>query len=203
MPTSITEPEARPRQRWGRPVDRQPHVTHRDADDAARDRIAAPALTGTADLAPLPLRLGLGAGMLYHGAPKVFSPEAHATFVTMLEGIGVPLAGVMAWVVALVETVGGISLLLGSLTRIFASLLVADMLVALFTVHWAHGFSFLNITGSTDAGPTFGMPGWEVNLIYIAGLVALILMGPGRYALDTARRRHQEAVVAMPGGRID
>ena len=36
----------------------------------------------------------------------------------------------------------------------------------------------MHITGMTDAGPVFGMPGYEVNLLYIAGLLALFLAAP-------------------------
>lgn len=56
-----------------------------------------------------------------------------------------------------------------------------NMEVALFKVHLAAGFSFMNITGMTDAGPQFGMPGDEVNVLYIDGIeFALVVYGMGR-----------------------
>ena len=35
-----------------------------------------------------------------------------------------------------------------------------------------------------EAGPQFGMPGYEVNLLYIAGLLALFLRGPTHLSVD-------------------
>ncbi len=48
----------------------------------------------------------------------------------------------------------------------------------------AVGLRDLNITGVTPQGPQFGMPGVEVNLLYIAGLLSLLLGGPGPLSVD-------------------
>lgn len=138
---------------------------------------------------PLALRLVIGIGFLYHGLPKLFTGQGHQMFQGMLEGIGIPAPGLMSWVVAIVEVGGGLALLAGAFTAIAGGLLIVHMLVAMFTVHWPNGFNFLNITGMTDAGPTFGMPGIEVNLLYIAGLLALVLGGPGPLSVDARRAR--------------
>jgi putative oxidoreductase len=61
------------------------------------------------------------------------------------------------------------------------------MAVAAVTVHLASGFNFINITGMGEQGPIFGMPGVEVNLLYVAALLTLLLSGPG--ALSVGRRR--------------
>src|SRR6516164_661069 len=58
------------------------------------------------------------------------------------------------------------------------------MLVAMFTVHLKYGFSSINTIGLTRDGPQFGPPGYEVNLLYIAGLLSLILGGAGALSLD-------------------
>ncbi|MEZ4421943.1 MAG: DoxX family protein [Gemmatimonadota bacterium] len=137
--------------------------------------------------APLPLRVMLGAGLLYHGVPKLFSAEGHVAFVGMLAGLGVPAPDLSAWVIGAVETFGGVSLLLGGLVGLFATLNILVQLAAMFLVHLPHGFNFLNITGMTEAGPQFGMPGYEVNLLYVAGLLTLVLGGPGALALDRTR----------------
>ena len=42
----------------------------------------------------------------------------------------------------------------------------------------------MNITGMTDAGPQFGMPGYEVPLLYLGGLLALLLRGPSHMSVD-------------------
>ncbi len=138
---------------------------------------------------PLPLRLVLGVAFLYHGSPKLFSFDAHTQLVGMLQGIGIPVPGLTAWAVGLVELLGGVSLLLGAFTTLFASLLTIEMFVALITVHLQYGFNFINVTGMTPQGPVFGMPGYEVNLLYLAGLAALLIGGPGAGAIDRLRQK--------------
>jgi len=58
------------------------------------------------------------------------------------------------------------------------------MLVAMFTIHINYGFSSVNTIGLTEMGPKFGPPGYEINILYIAGLVSLILTGGGQYSVD-------------------
>jgi len=139
--------------------------------------------------APLPLRLVLGIGFTVHGYPKLLTASGYESFVGMLDGIGVPLPGLMGWLVAALELVGGLALIAGALVTIVSVLGSVNMLVALLAVHLPHGFSFMNITGQTEQGPKFGMPGYEVNLLYIAGFLALAILGGGRYSIDGAVRR--------------
>ena len=134
--------------------------------------------------ASMPLRLALGFGFVYHGYPKLFSGDGHSMFVGMLEGLGVPAPALLAWVVATLEFFGGIALIVGAFVSIVSVLLIANMVVALFKVHLAAGFSFMNISGMTEAGPQFGMPGYEVNVLYIAGLAALVLLGRSQLSVD-------------------
>lgn len=141
--------------------------------------------------APLVLRLMMGVGFLYHGVPKLLSTGGHAGFVGMLGMIGIPAPGVMAWVVGLVEVLGALALLAGVATTVSGVLLIVNMLVAMFLVHAPSGFNFINVTGMTEAGPQFGLPGYEVNLLYIASLVALVLGGPGAYSVEGMRRASQ------------
>jgi len=138
-------------------------------------------------LAPLSLRLVLGFGFIYHGFPKVFSSEGHSQFQGMLEGIGVPVPGLAAWVIGGIESLGAIALVLGAFVTIASLLLGVSMVGSLLTVHLPQGFSFINITGMTEAGPTFGMPGYAVNLLYLAGLATLILGGAGAFSVDAKR----------------
>jgi len=134
--------------------------------------------------ASMPLRLAIGFGFVFHGYPKLFSGDGHSMFVGMLEGLSVPAPAILAWLVAALEFFGGIALIVGVFVTITSALLIANMLVALFKVHLAAGFSFMNITGMTDAGPQFGMPGYEVNVLYIAGLAALALLGRSPVSVD-------------------
>ena len=134
--------------------------------------------------APLPLRLMLGVGFLYHGWPKLFSAQGHQGFVGMLGGLGVPAPAITAWLVALAEVAGGLALIAGAFVAVASVILIVDMVVAMFTVHAPHGFNFVNITGMSKQGPVFGMPGAEVNLLYIAGLLALVIGGAGAWSVD-------------------
>lgn len=133
--------------------------------------------------AAMPLRLVLGFGFLYHGLPKL-TGAGHEMIAGMLQSIGIPAAGLMGWIVALVEVIGGAALISGAFTTIVSALLLVEMVVAMFTVHWSAGFNFINITGMTEQGPQFGLPGYEVNLLYIAGLAALMLLGATHLSVD-------------------
>lgn len=134
---------------------------------------------------PLPLRILLGISFMVHGAPKLLSAATHAGFAEGLHQIGIPLAGLMAWVVGFVELFGGIALLVGLFTAEAAALLVIEMLVAMFTVHLASGFSAINVTGTAPGGaPQYGLPGAELCLLYITGLLALFIGGPGPLSVE-------------------
>ncbi|MCH8016933.1 MAG: DoxX family protein [Acidobacteria bacterium] len=131
----------------------------------------------------------MGFGFVYHGFPKLFLPGEREAFVGMLRTIGVPQPGLMAWAVGALEFVGGLALIAGAFVVIFGSLLTINMLVALFTVHLPQGFNFMHMTGMTETGPTFGMPGYEVPLLYIAGLLVLVFGGAGALSVDRRRSR--------------
>src|SRR5215475_12108293 len=143
--------------------------------------------------APLPLRLIVGYGFLAHGWAKLSrGPEG---FARLLEQIGTPLPGVMAWVSTFIEILGGLAILAGAFVAAVSVPLIVMMLVAMFTVHLRYGFSAINTIGLTADGPQFGPPGIEVNLLYIACLVALILGGAGIFSTDRllAQRKHEKA----------
>lgn len=144
--------------------------------------------------APVPLRLILGIGFIYHGYPKVFSAEQREGFVQMLQGLNVPVPEAMAWVVGIAEFLGGIMLIIGLFTAFWSAILIINMLVAMFTVHLPNGFSFVN----RNAQGEFGMPGYEVNLLYIGGLLALLIGGAGAASADEARRNARETAIPPP-----
>lgn len=125
--------------------------------------------------AALPLRLILGGAFLAHGIQKLTGGVDG--FAGMLGGLGIPAPVLMAWLVTLLETIGGLMLIAGAFVGIVSVLLIINMLVAMITVHWANGFFFNNPGG----------PGVEVNLLYIAGLAALAMMGAGPLSVDEMR----------------
>ena len=58
------------------------------------------------------------------------------------------------------------------------------MLVAMFSVNIAQGFNVMNITIIVEAGTKYGMPGYELNLLYIAALITLLITGAGMLSID-------------------
>lgn len=139
------------------------------------------------DWALLPLRLVVGYGFLSHGMAKL--TRGPAGFAKLLAQIGVPFPALSAWMVTLIEIVGGMALIVGAFVAIASLPLIASMLVAMFTVQLRYGFSSVNTIGLTAEGPVFGPPGYEINLLYIGALVALALAGPGAWSVDRWRRR--------------
>jgi putative oxidoreductase len=137
--------------------------------------------------APLLLRLVTGTGFMVHGFAKL--SRGPAGFEKLLAQIGVPLPHFMAWATALLEFFGGLLLLLGAFVVIISIPLVVTMLVAMFTIHIRYGFSSIKTTGLTPDGPVFGPPGYEINLLYIACLVSLIIMGAGKLSIDNWRKQ--------------
>ncbi len=63
----------------------------------------------------------------------------------------------------------------------------------MFTVHLPYGFSSIKLMGMTENGPQFGTPGYEVNLLYIAGLLTLALGGTGPLSIDRMLERRKGA----------
>ena len=144
--------------------------------------------------APLPLRLMIGYGFLAHGWAKLSrGPEG---FAKLLEQIGAPLPEVTAWVSTLIEILGGLAILTGAFVAVVSVPLIVMMLVAMFTVHLRYGFSAINTIGLTADGPQFGPPGYEINLLYVAGLLALILGGAGPFSIDSLLSRRKRAPAA-------
>lgn len=132
--------------------------------------------------APIALRLIVGYGFMAHGFAKLSKgPDA---FAAILQGMGVPTPGVMAWLTVLTELVGGAAVMLGAFVWLVSIPMATVLIVAMLTVHLPYGFSSIKLIAVTAAGAQFGPPGYEVDLLYVACLVALILGGPGPFAVD-------------------
>lgn len=145
----------------------QPHPT------SPRSRRTLPAYP---DLALLVLRLALGIIVLAHGAQKVFQFGLAGTGQSFA-GMGVPLGEIAGPVVGIIELVGGIAIIVGVATRVFAVLVAITMAVATFLVHGGNGIF------AADGG-------FELTLILGAAALALALASAGRFSVDAliARR---------------
>ncbi len=142
--------------------------------------------------APIPLRLIVGFGFMQHGFAKLSKgPDALAA---ILHALAVPAPHFTAWVTILTELLGGLAILLGALVSIVSLPMAALLLVAIFTVHLPYGFSSIKLMAVTAAGAQFGPPGYECDLLYLACLAALVLGGPGPFAIDGFLRKNKRTL---------
>lgn len=137
--------------------------------------LSLPPLHRHADLAPLVLRLGIGLVFFLHGLQKF--TDGSVGFAGMLTGLGAPAPGPTAWLVTLAELVGGALILLGLLTRLSTIPLILTMIGAILMVK-----ADLGIIAPMGAP----MPGAELDIALLVGLVAILLLGPGRISVDHA-----------------
>ena len=107
------------------------------------------------------VRITLGSIFLIHGIQKLSNIEGTIAFFAM---IGFP--AFWAWVVALVETVGGALVILGIGTRIIASLFAIIMLVVITMVKNGQGFSVV-----------------ELDLVMLGLSLGVGLIGCGKWSL--------------------
>ena len=148
----------------------------------------------------IPLRLIVGYGFMEHGFAKLAKgPDA---FADILQAIGVPGAHFMAWSTVLVEILGGLAVILGAFITLASLPMAAVLLVAMFTVHLPYGFSSIKLEAVTAAGAQFGPPGYEVSLLYLACLAALVLGGPGPLAIDGLIRKRGKAHLRRADGNL-
>ena len=132
--------------------------------------------------ASIPLRLIVGYGFMEHGYAKLSKgPEV---FAAILHAIGVPAPHLMAWLTILTELIGVLAVLLGAFVPLASLPMAAVLLVAMFTVHLPYGFSSIKIMSVVSGRAQFGPPGYELDLLYLACLAALVLGGSGPMAID-------------------
>lgn len=126
------------------------------------------------------VRVALGVIFFAHGAQKLFGwfggPGLRGTIGYFQQALGIPPA--LAVLAALTECFGGLAVLLGVLVRPAALGLIVNMLVAIATVHWPHGF-FLNWSLEQGKGH-----GYEFNLALIGLATAVLLGGAGAFSID-------------------
>jgi len=115
------------------------------------------------DLAHLGMRLAIGTIFIVQGSGK-FDPG----FAGFLTNIGLPVE--MQIPIALAETIGGILLIVGVLSRISSSILSIIALGAIFHVKGAS-----NLVGEG---------GFAIDLMLLAGNLLIIVAGPGRASIS-------------------
>ncbi len=150
--------------------------------------LSLPFLHRFTDPGLLLLRLGVGLVFVVHGWSKL--SNGPAGFAEMLSGLGVAAPDVIAWLMTVAELGGGAAIMLGLLTRLATLPLIAIMVGAIALVKVDLGII-------APAGAV--MPGAEVDIALLAGLLGLLLLGPGRLSLD--RTIGVEADVDAQAGR--
>ncbi len=124
-------------------------------------------LLESTDLASLALRLGLGILFALHGGPKIKNPKQTAAWVT---GTGWAGGAGFAYAFTFLEFLGGIALILGFLTRVVALLFALQMIATTI-------FSRAKLKKKL-------MGGWETDVLYLVGALALVFLGAGAWSLD-------------------
>ena len=131
-------------------------------------------------IAPLMLRIPLGLIFMAHGSQKLLGlfggKGLTATFASFERDLGIPAIFTLLAIIA--EFGGGFGILTGFLTRLSAAGISAVMLVAIYKIHWAHGF-FLNMSCLTGRGH-----GIEYNIALLGIALYLMIAGGGRWCLD-------------------
>jgi putative oxidoreductase len=131
-------------------------------------------------IAPLMLRIPLGLIFMAHGSQKLLGlfggKGLTATFASFERDLGIPAIFTLLAIIA--EFGGGFGILTGFLTRLSAAGISAVMLVAIYKIHWVHGF-FLN--GACVPGRGHGI---EYCLALLGISLYLLIAGGGRWCLD-------------------
>ena len=118
------------------------------------------------------LRAVTGFIFLYHGWSKAFGEIGIFGFTGMLEGLNVPLAELVSYLVAYGELLGGLALILGILTRWASTIFITIMLGAIFLIHISKGYDIMH-------------GGYEYQLLILVLGFFFLANGGGKYSLDT------------------
>jgi putative oxidoreductase len=124
------------------------------------------------DPALLVLRVAVALVFIAHGCLKLFV-MGHDGVAGFFGTLGIPLPGVTAWAVALLEFGGGLALALGLFTRVLGALFVAEMLGAIGYAVFPKGF----------------VGGYELEFLLASASLALALAGGGGYSIDAGLAR--------------
>ncbi len=131
------------------------------------------------DTAILVLRVASGLIFIPHGYSKVFGAGGVAVFAQSLPEYGIPTA--LGYLAAYSELAGGIFLIAGFLTRVCAVPLGCTMFVAAFVVQLPDA---LHDPQAGKLKVFVAIRSMELPLSILAVMIALLLMGGGRFSLD-------------------
>jgi putative oxidoreductase len=129
------------------------------------------------------LRVVLGIAMLVHGWGKL---SGGVDNVAGFFGgrLGIPAPGLMAWLVTIVELVGGTLLVVGFLTQIVGILIALDLLGAILFAYLHGGAPFIDK----------GQISWEKEAVFAAAALCIALAGPGAWSVDDVMAENRTRV---------
>jgi putative oxidoreductase len=104
------------------------------------------------------------------------------SFIMSLTNRRVPYAGVLGWIGAAVEFLGGVTLLLGAWTRCAALALIVFVIVATLIGH-----RYWDI--AEPAARRMQQSHFWKNVTILGGFVLMLVTGGGRWSVDGWRRR--------------
>jgi putative oxidoreductase len=122
--------------------------------------------------APVLLRLIVGITFLMHGLQKLQDP---ASFIGLMAFLKMPLLPVSGWFIILLETVGGLFMLLGLGTRWLGILFAIEMAVSTLLAKLSIGFI---------ASPGAPTAGYELDLLLLVTSLSLVLLGSGPFSVE-------------------
>lgn len=127
------------------------------------------------DLGKLILRLGVGGLMIFHGIHKII--HGHDMIIEQLAAKGLPT---WLWLgVPVGEIIAPILLIVGAFTRLSGVLIAFTMVMSMVLVKGGGSFAISATTGGIGA---------ELNLLYLAGALAIAMIGPGSFRLYKGRK---------------
>lgn len=107
----------------------------------------------------------MGLILMGHGLPKLKNLKATGE---SFQGMGFKPGLFWGTLVALLEVFGGLALILGFFTQVFAALVAIEFIVILATIKRKSGF----------------VGGYELDLLILAVAVLLVLVGSGSVSID-------------------
>src|SRR5688500_1888583 len=140
-------------------------------------------LTAGQSFALLLLPLVVGTAFILHAWPTIRRPPGW---------MAAAVPGISRFAAALAEFGGRIALIVGFLPPVVTLALAINMSVALMMVHFPKSEPFVRSGPGGD---------FELPLVYLALMVALFAIGPGRYSLDArlwGRSAHPVLVSRAP-----
>ena len=127
------------------------------------------------DLGKFILRLGVGGLMIFHGIHKII--HGHDMIIDQLAAKGFPT---WLWLgVPVGEIIAPILLIVGAFTRLSGVLIAFTMVMSMVLVKGGGSFALSATTGGLGA---------ELNLLYLAGALAIAMIGPGSFRLYKGKK---------------